>query len=92
MNLAYGYEYNSLLLKAQASIFPKIMLLDKKIEEKLVDAKIIYTIVYDKDDYDTALFIYELINEKYKGRFDQYAYRINLVEFSDFSSDCAKIY
>lgn len=87
MNLAYGYEYNSLLLKAQASIFPKIMLLDKKIEEKLVDAKIIYTIVYDKDDYDTALFIYELINEKYKGRFDQYAYRINLVEFSDFSSE-----
>jgi len=86
-NLVYGYSYNEILLKAQASIFPKIMLLDKKIEDKLIDGKIVYTIVYDENDYATALKIKELINNNFKGYFDTYTYRINLVEFSDLSSE-----
>jgi len=87
INLAYGYNYDSLLLKAQASIFPKVMLLDKKIKDKLVDSNIVYTIVYDKSDYDTALFIRDSINKKYKGYFGQYVYKINLVEFSNLSKE-----
>ncbi len=83
---AYGYNYDNLLLKAQASIFPKIMLLDKKLENKLVDGKIVYTIVYEKNDYNTALEINKFIDENYKGHFNEYAYKINLVEFSDLSS------
>ena len=50
-----AYNYDEVLLKTQASIFPKIMLLNKKVEDKLVDVKIIYTIVYDKHYYATAL-------------------------------------
>lgn len=87
MNLAYGYDYNNLLLKAQASIFPKIMLLDNKIKDKLIDEKIVYVIAYDKSDYETALFVSKFINEKYKGYFEQYAYKIDLVEFSNLSSE-----
>lgn len=87
VNFVYGYNYNDVLLKAQASIFPKIMLLDKKLDEKLVDGKIVYTIVYDKDDYNTALNIRKFINEKHKGHFDKYEYTINLVKFSDFSME-----
>ena len=87
VNLAYGYNYDDVLLKAQASIFPKIMLLDKKLEDKLVDGKIIYTIVYDKNDYKTALEIQNFIDTRYKGRFDKYVYKINLVKFSDLSSE-----
>ena len=86
VNLAYGYSYDDLLLKAQASIFPKIMLLDKKIENKLIEGRIIYTIVYEKNDYNTALEITKFIDENYNGHFNGYAYKINLVEFSDLSS------
>ncbi len=57
LNIAFGYNYDDLVLKAQASIFPKIILLDKKIEDKKIDGKIVNTIVYDKTDYDTAISI-----------------------------------
>lgn len=86
INLAYGYNYNEVLLKAHASIFPKIMLLDKKIENKLVDGVVIYTIVYEKNDYNTALEINKFIDANYNGHFNGYAYKINLVEYSDLSS------
>lgn len=85
VTLAFGYNYDEVLLKAQASIFPKIMLLDKKLEGKLIDNNIVYTIVYDKSDYRTALDIKSFIDSKYNGRIDKYAYKINLVDFSDFS-------
>ncbi|MFT5659665.1 MAG: hypothetical protein ACI9TV_000287 [Sulfurimonas sp.] len=93
-NLAFAYNYDEVLLKAQASIFPKIMLLDKKLEYKLIDGKIVYTIIYDKSDYFTALDINNFINTKYKGYLDKYAYRINLVEISDFSqrTEASSIY
>lgn len=87
MNMAYGYNYDELLLKAQASIFPKVMLLDRKIEDKLIDGEIIYTIVYDKSDFYTALEIKKIIDSNYKGYFDKYKYKIILVDFSDFSSN-----
>ncbi len=74
------------MLKAQASIFPKILLLDRKIDDKLIDGKIVYTIVYDKSDYSTARHVGEFIDASNKGHFDKYMYKINLVEFSDLSS------
>jgi len=86
-SLVYGYHYDNLLLKAQASIFPKIMLLDKKLENKLVDGKIVYTIVYGKNDYQTALNINSFIDENHKGHFDKYDYRVDLVEFTDLSQE-----
>ncbi|MDQ1244917.1 MAG: hypothetical protein QG565_1257 [Campylobacterota bacterium] len=85
-NFAYGYSYDDLLLKAQASIFPKILLLDKKIGDKLIDGRVIYTIVYEKNDYNKALEINKFIDANYNGHFNGYAYKINLVEFSDLSS------
>jgi hypothetical protein len=85
INLAFGYNYDDILLKAQASIFPKIIILDKKIEDKLVDGKIVYTIVYDKIDYLTAKSIEEFIDKNFQGELDKYKYKINLVEFSNFS-------
>jgi hypothetical protein len=85
VNLAFGYNYDDILLKAQASIFPKIITLDKKIDEKLVDGKIVYTIIYDKTDYATALSIKDFINNNFNGQLDTYGYKINLVDFSNFS-------
>jgi|GEM_PF-1109799 len=85
INIAFGYNYDDLVLKAQASIFPKIILLDKKIEDKLIDGKIIYTIIYDKTDHHTALSIEEFINKNFQGNLDKYQYKINLVSFENFS-------
>jgi hypothetical protein len=69
-------------------------LLDKKLDEKLVKGKIIFTIVYEKDDYPTAAQIDEFIKTNYKEHFDMYEYRINLVEFSELSekTDATAIY
>lgn len=86
-SLAFGYSYNELLIKAQASIFPKILLLDKKLKEKLIDGKIVYTITYEESDHHTALQIRELINKHYKQYLDEYPYEINLVSFSDLTQD-----
>ncbi len=86
LNIAFGYNYDDLVLKAQASIFPKIILLDKKIEDKLIDGKIVYTIVYDKTDYHTVLSIEKFINKNFKGQLDTYDYKINLVDFTNFSA------
>ena len=85
VSMAFGYNYDDIMLKAQTSIFPKIILLDKKIENKLIDGKIVYTIVYDKKDYSTALSIKEYINKNFKGHLGTYDYIINLVDFASFS-------
>jgi hypothetical protein len=58
------------------------MLLDQKIENKLIDKKIIYTIVYETCDYQKATDIKKYINNKYRGDFDNYPYVIHTVEFS----------
>ena len=85
VNIVFGFNYDDVVLKAQASIFPKIILLDKKIEDKLIDGKIVYTIIYDKTDYLTALSIEEFINKNFDGHLDIYDYKINLVDFDSFS-------
>jgi len=87
INIAFGYNYDNVVLKAQASIFPKIILLDKKIEDKLIDGKIVYTIVYDKTDYFTALSIEKFINKNFQGHLGAYTYKINLVDLEDFSQE-----
>lgn len=87
VSISHGYSYNDILLKAQASIFPKIMLLDKKLENKLIDGKVVYTIAYDESDIQIAQEISEFIDKNFKGNFDKYLYKIDLVEFSDLSND-----
>ena len=85
VNTAFGYNYDDVVLKAQISIFPKIILLDKKIEDKLIDGKVVYTIIYDKTDSVTALSIEKLINKNFNGHLGKYDYKINLVDFASFS-------
>ncbi len=85
--LAYGYNYDDLVLKAQASIFPKIILLDKNLKDKLIDGKIVYAIVYDASDYATAVEIRDFIDIEYQGHWGNYAYEIKLIEFSALSNE-----
>ncbi len=86
-NIAYGYSYNELLLKAQSAIFPKILLLDKKLGEKLVDGKIVYLIVYEQSDHDTALNVRRQIQQQFDHKLEQYTFEVKLVKYKDISDD-----
>ena len=85
-SLAFGYTYKSVLLNAQVSIFPRIILLDKEVEKKLINSKVVFTVVYEDRDRDTAQDIADKIDESYKGKFGDYEYIINLVKFSDLTT------
>ena len=86
-NIAFGYTYNDLLLKAQTAIFPKLLLLDKQLNDKLVNGKIVYTIVYRENDYNKALEVRDLVDAYYKKNLDRYSFEITLVEYSDISEN-----
>lgn len=81
----FGYSYNDLLLKAQSTIFPKILLLDKKLGEKLVDGKIVYAVACEDNDYHTAVKICDLVDSKYKNRLGSYELEVKVVKFSELS-------
>jgi len=86
-SLVFGFNYNDILLKAQISIFPRILLLDKEIESKLVDGKIVFTVIYEDGDHYTALDIAKKIEESYKGKVEEYEFIINTVKFSDLNNE-----
>ena len=85
VNFVFAHNYDDVLLKAQAAIFPKIILLDKKLEDKLVNGKIVYTILYNKTDSMTAESIKDFIDKKFAGHLGTYEYEINLVNIEEFS-------
>ena len=86
VTVLYGYSYNELLIKAQSSIFPKIMLLDKKLEEKLVEGLVVYSIAYEDEDKDVAEMLKNRIESLYQGRLGQYALRVQAVPFKALKS------
>jgi hypothetical protein len=88
ISTVFANTYDDLLLKTQISIFPKIGILDKNIDAKLINEKIIYTIVYEKDDFNIAKNIKtHTENIFFNGLIDTYSYKINLVEFESVDSD-----
>ncbi len=83
----FGYTYNDLLIQAQSSIFPKILLLDKKLDEKLVDGKIVYTIVCEENDYRMAEKLRDMMNDAYRNRLGSYDFEVNILLFSNLDAD-----
>jgi len=83
----FGYSYDDLLLRAQSAIYPKIVVLDKKVSSKLVDDKILFTVVYCKEDHESALFVKQYIQNKYKDGVGKYPISVDLVEFSQLSKE-----
>jgi len=82
----FGYSYNDLLIKAQSSIFPKILLLDQKLDQKLVDGKIVYTIVCENNDYHMAEKLRDAMNKRYQNRLGGYPFEVNIVPFSKLTA------
>jgi hypothetical protein len=81
----FGYSYNDLLIKAQSAIFPKIMLLDKNLESKLVDGAIVYTIVCETNDRHAAMQIRDLVIEKHSESLGKYALDVRVATFDEVS-------
>jgi len=50
----YSYEYDELLLRAQASMFPKIILLDQEINLKTIDNTVLISIIYNDNEAKEA--------------------------------------
>ena len=80
---SHAYEYDSLLLRAQATLFPKIVLLDQNVGEKLKSNSMKMLVMYTENDYRNAVLTKNLIEEKYNKK-NKKAISISLVKYSDF--------
>jgi len=83
----FGYSYNDLLLKAQSNIFPKILLLDKKLGEKLVNGKVVYTIACEENDFHTAMQIRDLMVENYHNSLGNYKLLVEVKRYSELDAE-----
>lgn len=83
-NNVYAYDYDSLLMRAQADIFPKIILLDKGLVDKLESEQIIINIIYSGQEKNIAMQIKKLIHKKYKEVLGGKNLVVNEVDFKDF--------
>lgn len=84
---AFGYSYNETLINAQAAVFPKILLLDKKLDKKLIQNKIVFIIAYEEADSVTATNLQTLLINRYKNSLSNYIFDVKTVEFSKISKD-----
>lgn len=78
----FGFNYNPLLLEAQASIFPKLLLLAKEPQKLLVNERIVFAVVHEAEDIESALELKHLMEEQYKSHIEGYPFSVILVEYS----------
>lgn len=80
----FATDYDNLLLRAQASMFPKIILLDKNIQEKTTDSTVSLGIVYNDGESEEAYVVKNLIDDKYKGKLGKYKFQVHLINANNF--------
>lgn len=83
----YGYAYNETLIRAQIAVYPKILLLDKQHDEKLVEDKIVFIIAHEEKDYIVATNIKSLMIGQYGGLLSDHKFEIKTVVFSKLSQN-----
>ncbi len=83
----FGYEYDKLLLKAQANIFPKLILLDQDISKKVIDKEIVFCIVYHPSDRIKSIQIKKMIEDKFGDLLEDYKLNIVLKQFDEMKDD-----
>lgn len=77
----FGFNYNPLLLKAQASIFPKLLMLAKEPGKLLVNKDIVFAVIHEEEDYESAWQLKKLMEEQYEGHLEGYPFRIVLIDY-----------
>ena len=81
---AWTETYDPLLLRAGASIFPKIILLDKSLSIKAPESEVTITIVSTSQDDDAASQLMYLIEDKYKNGLGGNKLKVNITTFDVF--------
>jgi hypothetical protein len=77
----FGFNYNPLLLKAQASIFPKLLMLAKEPEKLLVNENIVFAVIHEEEDFESAWQLKNMMEEQYGGYLEGFPFRIVLIEY-----------
>jgi len=81
---AWTDTYDPLLLRAQASIFPKIILLDKDLSKKVPGNKIMLTIVSIENEKHVAQHLQGLLEDKYRDGLGNKDLVVNTTTFEDY--------
>jgi len=76
-----AYEYDKLLLRAEAYTFPKILIMDKNYHKKLNKSAIEIAILYEPIDKLVAIELMKMIKEKFGTKISVNKLEIKLVEF-----------
>jgi len=73
-----GAGYDSTLLKAHAKLLPKIILLDKGFDKKLVNGKVKIVVITNSKDMGSAIEFKNLIESSYKGKLMQFPLEVEI--------------
>lgn len=86
--------YDGTLLKAHARLLPKIMLLDKNLDKKLVNGKVKIVVVTESKDMQAAVEFRNDVTEAYQGRLMQLPLEIEIVDINslEFSKAASALY
>ena len=76
------YDLN--LLSLQSKVFPKVVLADNDINEKVVDNKIVLTILYEEIDAHIAYTFKKMIEQNYP-KLKDFEVTLRLLQYKDFS-------
>lgn len=80
-------DMDPLLLKAQAIVFPKIMLLDQNVTEKSDNKELVLEIVYADDEKSDAERLKSMIDVEYRNKIGDFALEVRLVDIDRFSTN-----
>ena len=74
---------NDSLLKIQATLLPKICLMDYKFKDKAKNNHIVIDILYDDSEYKNAHSLKDKIESKYKDGIKSYTIKVRLINYKD---------
>jgi hypothetical protein len=88
--LASAQSYNEHILKIEANIIPRIILMDYKFEEKMVEGSLAIIIVHTPTDLAAAQKIQKLLEEKYPEGIKNFPLTIRLVPYKQMLESAPK--
>ena len=88
----FGLTINDSLLKVHAALLPKICLMDYKFKDKLKDNTIAISILYDRNNYNSAKDFKNKIDMKYQNGIKTYKVEVKLVSYNSVDNSSANIY
>jgi len=78
------FSYSELYLRMQASVLPKLVLMDKSFERKLIKGEMRIAILHEKSEKEDALLVKNAIEKKYRGKIRNYPIHVELIDYAVF--------